>query len=498
MNLALKLAKKYMEKEEDICLIQGKKHVTYKELYENVARFANYLKTTGVKKGDKILVLVPMSIELYVTLIASWSIGAIPVFMDAGFIRSHVKNNDFEDIKCVVGITKYILYSNINKNLKKLKNKVNVSIIDKLEGDYGVEIPDLDDDYPAIITYTSGSTGRPKIAARSHEFLNCQGEILEKCLNYEQSDIELSSVPIFTLSNLSVGITTVISNGNYENLGNSNASKLIEQIKKENVNRLMASPGLLNVITKYCLQKKIVLDWVTKVFTGGGAVFLDFVDELRIVFPKAKIVTLYGSTEAEPIAELNVLEMSPEEIDRTKNGYGILAGKIVGVKECKIIKTGQEAIGNIFESQFRKLETESVGEIVVAGDNVLGGYVGGYGDKENKFSVDGVKYHRTGDLGFIDGSGKLWLRGREKTPYFNIEASLHANFKGIGKTAVLNDVERIILVLEKSCKIPQKQIIDSITFETISEIRYVNKIPVDKRHSTKVDYKTLKKMLKIK
>ena len=110
MNLALKLAKNYMEKEEDICLIQGKKHVTYKELYENVARFANYLKTTGVKKGDKILVLVPMSIELYVTLIASWSIGAIPVFMDAGFIRSHVKNNDFEDIKCVVGITKYILY----------------------------------------------------------------------------------------------------------------------------------------------------------------------------------------------------------------------------------------------------------------------------------------------------------------------------------------------------------------------------------------------------
>ena len=260
----------------------------------------------------------------------------------------------------------------------------------------------------------------------------------------------------------------------------------------------MASPGLLNVITKYCLSKKIVLEGVRKVFTGGGAVFLDFVDELRKVFPKAKIVTLYGSTEAEPIAELNVLEMSPEEIERTKNGYGILAGKIVGVKECKIIKTGQEAIGNIFESQFKKLETESVGEIVVAGDNVLGGYVGGYGDRENKFSVDGVKYHRTGDLGFIDGSGKLWLRGREKTPYFNIEASLHANFKGIGKTAVLNDVERIILVLEKGCRIPQKEIIDSITFENISEIRYVNKIPVDKRHSTKVDYKTLKKMLKIK
>lgn len=498
MNLALKLAKNYMDKEDKVCLIQGEKHVTNKELYEKVARFANHLKGLGITKGDKVLVLVPMSVELYVTLIASWSIGAIPVFMDAGFIRSHVKKNDFEDIKCVIGISKYILYSNINKNLRKLKTKINVNIIDKLEGEYGVEIEDLEEDYPAIITYTSGSTGRPKIASRSHEFLNCQGEILEKCLNYEDADVELSSVPIFTLSNINVGITTVISDGNYENLGESKANRLIAQIQKENVNRLMASPGLLNVITKYCTLKGIVLTSVTKVFTGGGAVFLDFVDELRLVFPKAKIVTLYGSTEAEPIAELDLDSMSEEEIERTKNGYGILAGKIVGVSDCRIIKTGIEAIGDIFSSQFKKIETESIGEIVVAGDNVLKGYVGGFGDRENKFSVDGMKYHRTGDLGFIDGSGKLWLRGREKTPFFNIEAALHARFKGVGKTAVLQDKGKVILVLEKTCRVSQKQILDAITFEDISQIIYVKKIPVDKRHSTKVDYNTLKKMLKIK
>ena len=498
MNLAVRLAKNYMEKEDKICLVQGDRKVTYKELYENVARFENYLKTKGIEKGDRVLVLVPMSIELYVTLLASWSLGAIPVFMDAGFIRSHVKKNDFEDIKCVVGISKYILYSNINSNLRKLKLKINVNVINKLEGDFGVEIAELEEDYPAIVTYTSGSTGKPKIAERSHEFLDCQGRILETCLNYENKDIELSSVPIFTLSNINVGITTVISDGNYENLGESKADKLIAQIQNEKVNRIMASPGLLNVITKYCTMKGIVLTQVDKVFTGGGAVFLDFVDELRLVFPKAKIVTLYGSTEAEPIAELDLDTMSEEEIERTQNGYGIFAGKIIGVKDCRIIKTGQEEIGDIFESQFKKLETESVGEIVVAGDNVLKGYVGGFGDRENKFSVDGVKYHRTGDLGFIDGSGKLWLRGREKSPFFNIEAALHSRFKGIGKTAVIRDVERIILVLENGSRVSEKQILDSISFEKISKIRFVKKIPVDKRHSTKVDYNALKKMLKIK
>ena len=46
----------------------------------------------------------------------------------------------------------------------------------------------------------------------------------------------------------------------------------------------MASPGLLNVILDYCNTNKIKLDGVTKIFTGGGAVFLDFVQNLIVLF----------------------------------------------------------------------------------------------------------------------------------------------------------------------------------------------------------------------
>ena len=136
------------------------------------------------------------------------------------------------------------------------------------------------------------------------------------------------------------------------------------------------------------------------------------------------------------------------------------------------------------------------GEIVVTGCNVLKGYVNGIGDKENKFSVDRKKYHRTGDVGLIDDKGRLWLRGRIKEPYLNIEAALHAKFR-IKKTAVFKNNGRIILVLEKENKISEKEIIHAISFEKIDEVKYVKKIPVDKRHSTKVDYKELKKLLKI-
>lgn len=496
MNLAYKLIQNYEKMPDKVCLVQNEKKVTYKELYKRIANLKKYLESKGIKKGSKVLVLVPMSVDLYVTLLSIWSIGAVSCFMDAGFIKQGMKNNEFNDIDGVIGITKYILYSNINKNLSKLKLKINVNVINKLNEELPLQIEDVEEIYPAILTYTSGTTGKPKIAERSHEFLEIQANILEEELNYEPRDVELSSIPIFTLCNISVGITTVIADGNYSNLGASKPEKLIKQIKENNISRFMAAPGLLNVIINYCIKNNIKIFSASKIFTGGGAVFLDFVDNLKKVFPNGNIVTLYGSTEAEPIAKLNIDDMTTEDFEDTKNGKGILAGTIVGVEDCQIIKTGIKEIGSITKEEFKNLKTTEVGEIVVTGANVLKGYVNGFGDKENKFKVEEKIYHRTGDLGLIDELGRLWLRGRVKEPFFNIEAALHSKLK-IGKTAIFENKNKIILVLEKSDMISEKDIKEAINFQKIDEIKYVKKIPVDKRHSTKVDYKELKRILKI-
>lgn len=495
-NLVYKLIQNCEKFPNKICLIQGNKKITYKELFFMVYNFKTYLESKGIKKNQKILVLVPMSIELYVTLLSIWSIGAIPSFMDAGFIKSGMKKNEYNDINGLIGITKYILYANINKNLNKLNIKINVNKIKKIETQNKLEICEVNEDFSGILTYTSGSTGKPKVVSRTHKFLLNQGEILQNTINYEKEDIEISTIPIFTLSNINVGITTVIAGANFSNLGKSNPKNIVKEIQENNVNRIMSAPGILNVIINYCKEQKIILKEVKKIFTGGGAVFIDFIKNLKLVFPNAEIVTLYGSTEAEPIAKLNIKDMSKEDIKKIENGNGILAGNIIGVDECKIINTEKKEIGNISKEKFDEMISNNIGEIVVTGKNVLKGYVNGIGDTENKFSVDGIKYHRTGDLGSIDEKGRLWLKGRIKTPYFNIEAALHCKFN-LGKIAVLNENEKIILVLEGVKNIEDKKLKDAIKFEKIDEIKYVKKIPVDKRHSTKVDYNELKKVLKI-
>ena len=516
MNLADNLIVKKESMPHKICLIEKDTKLNYFDLFKKVVEFSEYLKQLDIKKGSKVLVLVPMSIDLYITLLSLWAIGAIPCFMDAGFIKNGMKNNDFDDIEAIIGISKYLLYSKINKNLKKLGKKINVKEIKKADEHFNFyditneyKFEELSDDFPAIYTYTSGTTGRPKIACRSHKFLADQADILSKTISYEENDLELSTIPIFTLSNINFGITTVIADANFSNLGKSDAKKLVNQITHRRINRLMASPGLIELINKYAIKHNIKLRSVKKIFTGGGAVVLDYIENLKTVFENASITTIYGSTEAEPIAILNIEDMTAAEIEQTKKGMGILAGKIVGVDDCKIIKYDKEEIGEISKDEFNNLQTSTEGEIVVCGKNVLPGYVDGYGDKENKFKVGKTIYHRTGDLGVIHND-KLWLRGRIKEPFFNIEAALHACIPDIGKTAIFKIDDLKVLVLEKknkkyhNSKIKQlnEKNIDTlikeiITFDKIDIIKYVSKIPVDKRHSTKVDYKTLRKMVKI-
>ena len=502
-NLADKLILNYDKFPEKIILIQDERKYTYSDLYLRVILLKNYLRDNGLKENSKILILQTMSIELYIILLAIWSIGAIPCFMDAGFIKNNINNNEFEDISAIIGNTKYLLYSNINKNLKNLKLKINSNIIEKLAknetltsilGKEEFEIVEVEKDFPAIYTYTSGSTGKPKVISRTHDFLLTQAQILEENLNYEDTDIELSTVPVFTLSNLYYGVTTVIADMNYSNLEKTNGSKLITQIEKNRINRIMCSPGLISIITDYCIKNNLEISYKTKVFTGGGAVFLDLIEKIKKVFLDTTICTIYGSSEAEPIAMLNIDDMDETDIKETIEGKGILAGKIIGVDDCKTIEIGQEKIGTITKERLSELESP-IGEIIVAGKNVLEGYVNGIGDAENKIKVGDVVYHRTGDVGEIDEKGRLWLKGRIKNPYFGIEASLHCQLN-IGKTAILKENNELILVLESSEGISEEKIREAINFINIDKIVYISSIPVDKRHGSKVDYKELLSNLK--
>jgi acyl-CoA synthetase (AMP-forming)/AMP-acid ligase II len=141
-------------------------------------------------------------------------------------------------------------------------------------------------------------------------------------------------------------------------------------------------------------------------------------------------------------------------------------------------------------------------EILVTGETVLKGYLDGIGDEENKIREGGNIWHKTGDAGYFDSQGRLWLLGRVSQAIhdsngvlypFCVECVLDGAF-GIRGAILLWQDQRTV-VIEKSAADPDK-VLAALSPQKISRVLEVKKIPMDKRHRAKVDYEKLKLAIK--
>ncbi|MGI9262471.1 MAG: hypothetical protein ACR2QR_10575, partial [Woeseiaceae bacterium] len=233
---------------------------------------------------------------------------------------------------------------------------------------------------------------------------------------------------------------------------------------------------------------------------------------LERIAPAAIVRVVYGSTEAEPIACIDVADMSLRSRDRMQRGSGLLVGRPIDGCAVRIIssKPGQ-AVPPCSSEAFDSLclsvsDDNAIGEIVVSGKHVLAGYADATNNSTNKIEVAGTIWHRTGDAGYFDARGRLWLVGRCSaaiddrwgTVYpFQVEYAVNA-VPGIRRCALLQQGGQRVLVLEttgrdfrSACSAAAR----CIANHHIDRILTVRKIPLDKRHHTKIDYPALLAML---
>ncbi len=171
--------------------------VTYRELYGQVNRFASVLQSQGVKKGDRVIIYMPMVVELAVALLGCARIGAIHSVVFGGFSADAIANR-IKDSGARMVITADGGYragkpipikANVDKALEKcpevekviVYNRTDSGIdlnpekeigwqeaMDKLPADTYVEPVSMDAEDPLFILYTSGSTGKPKGVVHTH------------------------------------------------------------------------------------------------------------------------------------------------------------------------------------------------------------------------------------------------------------------------------------------------------------------------------------------
>ncbi|MBP0016131.1 MAG: AMP-binding protein [Cyanobacteria bacterium SBLK] len=476
-------------------------------------RLARLLYREGVRPKEGVLIFYPLSVELYIVLAAVFRLGLVAIFLDPSAGKKHIDRCcQLYPPRVLIGSTRaHFLQINCLR-LRQITLKISLGCpfpqtISWQEIEDLSPYPDIypcDRDAPALLTFTSGSTGQPKATMRSHGFLWAQYKIVTRTLQLEPAKLELSTLPIFILANLASGLTSLIPDVDLRFPGRIRADRAIRQIQKYNPSRLVASPGFLECLLDWCRDRSLTLPQIAKIFVGGAPVMPRTLSQLKEVFPSAKITVVYGSTEAEPISSISEAEMTREDWQKMRSGRGLVVGKPVSEIQLKIISLSEEV--NLFlsenEFKYRCLSRGKIGEIIVNGNHVLQGYLQNNDKKMNKIHVNDLIWHRTGDMGYLDEWGRLWLLGRRSACIrdrfgilypFAVECAVNCHLE-IRRSAIVSWQGKRILFIElykKKKQFDLKSLQHSLDRAKIVNIEIRSQIPTDKRHNAKIDYSRL-------
>ena len=489
---------------------------TFADLEADAAGAAALLYEHGVGKGDRVLVFQPMSYELYAALLAIFRLGAVAMFVDPSAGRGYIERCcEIGAPRVLIASTRAHLLRIVSASLRRIPIKFVIGryvpgAVSMRRADSQAPYDDIvvcEPEDPALLTFTSGSTGHPKAALRSQGFLISQHRALVHALELKAGEVDLTTLPIFLLANLASGLTSVIPHADLRYPSRIETAPVMGQIERLGVMRSAGSPAFYQRLIECCETEGKGLTGLCRVDIGGAPVLPSLLAQIQQAAPVAKVVAVYGSTEAEPMAHVSCDEIGEDDLARMKSGYGLLAGLPVAQVKVRVRRDqfGQP-IGPFTPGDFEveSLPAGEIGEIVVTGEHVLKGYLHGAGDKETKFEVDGGRWHRTGDAGYFDTHGRLWLVGRCSARIedskgilypFTVECAAHF-IVGLRRSAMVGHKGQRILLAEVDASFCSASLLKALAWVGLDEVRVVEQIPVDKRHNAKVDYTRVSELLR--
>lgn len=500
--------------------------ITFRQFFGLVCLTAGGLKKIGVKKGDRVIIFLPMSIPLYQTMAAVQMIGASVVFLDSWARRDQLGiSAEIADASAMISFEMAFELCKGAPQMEKIPIRV---VVGPHHGKYTATLDEIQKSEPctqveavggnetALITFTTGSSGRPKGADRTHDFLAAQHYALHECIPYTREDLDLPAFPIFSLNNLAEGVMTVIPVIDIGRPSDKDSLMLASQILSLGITCATLSPSMMVGLANFCAQNNVVLPKVRRFITGGAPISNETIALMKKAVPNAQIWVLYGSTEVEPIAHIEANDiLNPKH----SGGEGVCVGHFAEGLETKFIKIRKDNL-SLQNDDWSKLEVPAgeVGELLVAGLHVCKSY---FNDPEaveraKVIESNGKVWHRTGDLTYLDKTGNLWLVGRVHNAIargdrmlFPVKVEMMMKkIDGVKQSAFLGVPDKelgekayALFQLEESARSRKNEILNRIARELKNEkipfdyLDSVDSIPMDPRHHSKVEYAVLRDQL---
>jgi long-chain acyl-CoA synthetase len=381
----------------------------YKELEETANKVASFLIQSGLKKGDRVALLLENSFYYVAIYYGILKAGCVTVGLNtettASSLSYLLENSDSRVLFTDKSFKKHLepnadqlsnltqlVFISIPKGFKESENVEELnSILENNSSDRpNVRLIDLD---LAAIVYTSGSTGVPKGVTLSHLNIATNTDSIITYLKLSALDRMMVILPFYYIYGMSL-LNTHIAVGGSLVIDNRFAfpNAVLNTMEETQVTGLAGVPSTFAILLNKSNLKSRIFETLRYLTQAGGAMAPSMQKEVEDVFSPARLFIMYGATEAS--ARLSYLD--PQFLSQK---YGSIGKPIPNVDLF------------VADAQGNPLPPGEKGEIVARGANIMQGY---WKDKNETNSVLKNGLYFTGDIGTTDKDGFLFIVGRSK------------------------------------------------------------------------------------
>lgn len=380
-----------------------------------VDSFCSYLLECGVSKGDKVAILSENRPEWGMSYFAIIRLGATVIPLDArASLEANIFYMNFSETKAIIASDNFV--TDLERNRTKLTSVSTVIPIDTVVDCENAEsrtffAAEIEDSDTSEILFTSGTTGEPKGVMLTHRNIMSNVEDIYSFLDIGPGDTAFSILPLHHCYECTGGLLATFYSGVRVFYARSlrpnilmhdlklaaptiwmNTPLVLEKLLKR-INREIDNLGFIKryftkllpgKVTGKKIKQQLGLENIRYIVSGGAALPLWVKDGLEEYgFP---LLQGYGLSESAPLISAN-----PPSEPRNES-----AGLIITSVEAEI----------------RDIDNEGNGEICVRGPNIMSGYYENPDATKEVLKEDG--WLSTGDVGYFDGEGYLYITGRKK------------------------------------------------------------------------------------
>ena len=354
--------------------------INRKEFLQRTLELAGSFKQIGLKKGDRILISGPSTIDLAVAHMAALRFGLIVVPVNGLYQKAELEHviNDASPRAALID----------HPNWKEWVQSIDQSIhVSSTTANFPTgpitEIDQVEPNDPALIVYTSGTTGKPKGAILSQRNLLAGAHSVRLAWRWEENDRLLLCLPLFHMHGMGVGLHGTLLAGSSAILQDGfQAEEVMQAINTHQTSMFFGVPTMYHRLARHPQVQEMSK---MRLCVSGSAPLAPSLHRKLNQEAGIEVLERYGMTET-------VMLVSNPYLGERRSGT--VGFPLPGVK--------------------MKVEEPS-GEILVSGPNVFEGYWNQLGANKEAFVDESTeRWFRTGDLGKLDEDGYLKIIGRKK------------------------------------------------------------------------------------